>query len=288
MASGTCAVLWRTRQALSISTVRILPARFDSMARSTAYLLAKSLVKKVWFKETKKPIRGAGGFYSSRHYKVLTHDEWIKEHPHDCPPPIHSEDKPIHNSASDEVSPVHSGDHPIHFTDAPIHLSDSPVHFGVPNLIEIQPSKKLSDSEQLTTPASQAEALIDRFSRGGGKRAKAAAEAARASTPRPVLDSGLDGSRDTRAEAERLSIPITNQLGIRGAQTKTEWTAVIQRLLDHGRSVVEVRDVADFVYSKMGVKTMLHGGPSGFETRFDQLAECRRKLAARTTEGMVN
>lgn len=250
-----------------------IAARFESMARSTTYNLAKSLVRKGWFKETKRPKRGAGGLYSARHYKVLSHAEWIAEHPDCCPLPIQFDDYPIQNSALEGDSPIHSGDNPIQFDYSPIYSGDSPVHSGVHNLIEIQLTKKQPTTEQPATPppVQQMDAFVDRYSPGGKKRAKAAAEAAEAAPaldPRPILKTGLDTARD----AEKLAFAITSQLANQNASHTAEWTASIQRLLIAGHTLKTIRSVANFAYSKFGAMVVQRNGPSGFEQHFDQMA----------------
>jgi hypothetical protein len=252
--------------------------RFSSMARSTTYNLARSLVANGWFKEIKAPKRGAGGLWSSRHYKVLSHAEWVAEHPDSCPSPVQFDDDPVQDSVLETFPPVQFGDDPVQSDYKPVQNLDSPVHSGVHNLIEILPTKKQPPTELSDTrpPIQNIDAFIDKFS---GKTVTKAAEAASAHDTRPILNSGLDDHERRLSDATEVATTIVASLGMNNPGFVERWSRPTKLLLDRGIDKQLISSVANHYIQRYGVTLVMREGPTGFEASFNRLeAEHTKKL----------
>ena len=63
---------------------RSIAARFKGMSKSSAYLLADSLVEGGWFLLLKDSTRRKDGTFSPKQYRLLSHEDWTKQHPGGC------------------------------------------------------------------------------------------------------------------------------------------------------------------------------------------------------------
>ncbi len=257
---------------------RGIAARFKSMSKNTPYTLAESLVEGGWFKLLKESQRRRDGTYSPRQYKVVTHQEWVEEHPNQCY-------SPSQNEGLDQNQPV-----PI--TDCPVPITDQPAQNEGHNLIEILPTKKQPTTLPTNHKPSQNEGLdevngfVGRFAKrrrpkaeGIQHRREATAEPIRIA--QPVPDFGM-AVRDTHTEAVRLATPLVNQLNLSSPQYTQPWVEAIIRLLEQGHSRETIQAVSTFAYSKFGERTMRAEGPTGFEQHFDQIVQAMTQLAERT------
>jgi hypothetical protein len=245
---------------------RGIAARFQSMAKSTAYNLAESLVEKGWFKLLKDSQRRKDGQFSPRQYKVLSHTDWTAENPGRCDSPVQLQD-------SDEGSPVQ-----IHYS--PVQLQNQPVQPEGHNLITTTDTNLPTNQPDYleACPSIGLDGFLKRFSKKRrGQRGSAAAPNV---DRRPVQPVG-QSVRDTRAEAERLSVAVTNTLGLTKPEAKFEWCAGIKAVLDKGHSPEVVSDVVAFAHSRLKPGTIQREGPVGFAGFFDHLHEGWRNSLAK-------
>jgi hypothetical protein len=245
---------------------RGIAARFESMAKSTAYNLAESLVEKGWFQLLKDSQRRKDGQFSPRQYKVLSHADWAAENPGRCDSPVQLQD-------SDESSPVQP-----HYS--PVQLQNQPVQPEGHNLISTTDTNLPSNQPDylIACPTVGLDGFVQRYSKKRGRQRKSAAAPIR--TGEPVPDSG-QAVRDTQVEAERLSVAVTNTLGLTKPEAKSEWCAGIKAILDRGHTPEVVSDVIAFGHSRLKPGTMQREGAAGFVGFFDQMHEGWRNSLAK-------
>lgn len=264
--------LWDVCRSLSHQTGilffngRSVAGRFQSMAKSTAYNLADSLTEKGWFKVVKDSTRRRDGTFSPKQYQVLSHDDWVKEHPNQC-------SSPVQNEGLDE-------DLPVQLQNSPVQLQNSPVQPEGHNLISTtDKNQPIKPDYLIACPSNGLDGFVNRFSKRRKPRQSANAVAP-TWTAQPVQPGGQATVIDTQAEADRLSAPIINTLGLKHPDEKLAWTTSIKSLLDSGHTPDRVQMAAEFAHTKFKPGTMAREGAAGFAQSFDLIAKAAMQHTA--------
>jgi len=227
---------------------RNVAARFKGMGKTGAYNLAASLTESGWFKLLKECARRQDGTFSPRQYKVLSHDEWVAEHPNQC-------EVTSPQYGQDEDGPVPIGDRPVR----------SEGHILITTTDKKQPEKQPDYHKPVRSRG------LDKLKATLGGKASSIA-AAPTGTGRPVRSEGQD-VLNAHHEAGRLSNAITNTLDVKQPDIRLAWTTGVRSLLDSGHSPEKVLAVAEFAHTNLKPGTMQSEGPTGFVQHFDLLAD---------------
>lgn len=234
---------------------RSIAARFQGMSKSTAYLLADALVESGWFKLIKDSMRRKDGTFSPKQYRVLSHDQWVLEHPEGC--------LPVQPAGLDDISPVQPADSPVQPADQPVQpAGHNLIHKSDTYKPDIEP-----DNHKPFQPAGLDD-FVNRFSKRKREARKAAAAPALDTAP---VQSAGQAVRDTQKDAEWLSTAFTNTIGITNPNERLSWTAGFELLLRAGHSKDVISATAEFVHSKVKPEALRREGPSELVKNFDNI-----------------
>src|SRR5260370_21295746 len=175
---------------------RNVAARFKGMGKTGAYNLAASLTESGWFKLLKECACPQDGTFRPRPYKVLSHDEWVAEHPNQC-------EVTSPQYGQDEDGPVPIGDQPVPIGDRPVR---SEGHILITTTDKKQPETQPDYHKPVRSRG------LDKLKATLGGKASSIA-AAPTGPRRPVRSDGQDVLNPHLA-ARRLSNPITHTLNV--------------------------------------------------------------------------
>jgi hypothetical protein len=274
--------LWDVARSLSYESGilyfsgRKIAGRFKGLGKTGAYSLAASLTSSGWFHLLKDSVRRKDGLWSPRQYKVLSHAEWIIEHPDCCGSPVPNGDQPVLAEGQDEDSPVPLGDQPVP-------ISDQPVLVEGHNLIEpylIKPTYKESDNHK-PVQTSGLDGFVNRFSKSRQRKAPAAMVSGE-----PVPNQGqVPGSVSNTEAAHRAATAITNTIGATGGSEQAAWADGIRQLLDGGHSRDEILEVANYAHQTFKPGTVKREGPAEFVASYPRLHEVWKAAGQESQKG---
>jgi hypothetical protein len=106
--------------------------QFADTTKTTIQRLTQSLLEKGWLEKMDTPARDGDGNYVCKRYKVLTHEQWVKNHPGKCP------DFRTGNKSSEQAAVPISGPacpdsraHLSQFQDAPVLISGPSIRRNI-------------------------------------------------------------------------------------------------------------------------------------------------------------
>jgi hypothetical protein len=222
---------------------REMAAEFATMSKSTAYNTAHSLEEKGWFKLIKASTRRrTDGTWSATHYKVLSHQEWEKEHPDGCPAKRNLKKSPVQSEGTVNAQPVQNEAQPV-----------QPEGHN----LSINLSNNLSCSTHTNkgTPVQILDTLTPFPSLGRDRDAPANIRSA----PEPV-----QMKVTAMVQAVRLATTITREFQNHGESYEQGWRDAVQHLLNQGHAPGDILKMVELMKEHFSAATTEQEGGAGF------------------------
>jgi hypothetical protein len=247
---------------------RAIARSFEMMSKTTVYSHIKRLIAKGFLKVVQQPGYRKNGTYSPYYFTVLSHDEWVKEHPGQCPVPVEAQPVPVAGLVS---SPVRPESQPVPVEAQPVRPESQPVPVAGHKLIESNLINSNLIFEVDTASPVPLRGQVDGFINKHLSKTERKRGNARASVAPPVpLEGQVVSITPPTPEQIELASAINDRMGNKIASQTDPWKLSIRRLTGRGIGEETILKVFDHYLAGRGKDHVRREQAYGFEQSFDQ------------------